>query len=311
MSYDVIGDIHGHDGLLLALLRKLGYRLHLGAWRHAGRTAIFVGDFIDRGPGQLATIGVVRSMLDAGSAQAIMGNHEFNAISWHTPDPQSEGLHLRRRNTKHRQQHEAFLTETEHSPELHAELVTWFLSLPLWLELPGLCVVHACWDPSSMAALKPLLDPGNRLTPALVETSSRPGRPENHAVETLLKGIEVPLPPGHQFKDKNGDVRHNARVRWWDMAATTFRNAPLLSPEIRAQLPDEPLPSWARIGYAGDKPVFFGHYWMHGEPRPLAPRVACVDYSAGSGGPLVAYRWDGERELAAANFISVPPGASS
>ncbi|PIW09500.1 MAG: metallophosphoesterase, partial [Comamonadaceae bacterium CG17_big_fil_post_rev_8_21_14_2_50_60_13] len=42
---------------------------------------------IDRGPRQIDSVMTVRRMLDAGSAQAIMGNHEFNAIAWHTTDP--------------------------------------------------------------------------------------------------------------------------------------------------------------------------------------------------------------------------------
>ena len=64
------------------------------------------------------------------------------------------------------------------------------------------------------------------------------------------------------------------------------------------------LPNAAVLGYNGDKPVFFGRYWWTGIPGPLAPKVACVDYSAGMGGPLVAYRWDGEEELEARGFVS-------
>jgi hypothetical protein len=52
MKYDVIGDIHGHAGKLTALLRKMGYRHHMGAWRHPEKMVIFVEDFIDRGPGR-------------------------------------------------------------------------------------------------------------------------------------------------------------------------------------------------------------------------------------------------------------------
>lgn len=33
------------------------------------------------------------------------------------------------------------------------------------------------------------------------------------------------------------------------------------------------------------KPVFFGHYWLTGEPAILSPHAAWVDYSAGKGGP--------------------------
>jgi hypothetical protein len=42
------------------------------------------------------------------------------------------------------------------------------------------------------------------------------------AVEALIKGIEVPLPTGHSFQDKDGIQRERVRVRWWDAEATTY-----------------------------------------------------------------------------------------
>ncbi len=204
MGYDIIGDIHGHAGKLTALLRKLGYRHHLGAWRHLDRSAIFVGDLIDRGPGQLETIRIVREMLDAGTAQSVMGNHEFNAIAWYMPDPACDGAHLRRRDPENRKQHQAFLDEAEGNPHLHTELVRWFLTLPLWLDLPGLRVVHACWHPGYMAEIAPHLNPGQLLDPVLVVAGSRPGSMEFRPIEGLTKGLEIALPPGHTFQDKGG-----------------------------------------------------------------------------------------------------------
>ena len=47
-GYDVIGDVHGHVEQLTALLRQLGYREKHGTWCHEERTAVFVGDIIDR-----------------------------------------------------------------------------------------------------------------------------------------------------------------------------------------------------------------------------------------------------------------------
>ena len=308
MAYDIIGDIHGHSEKLTSLLHKLGYRHHLSAWRHPDRSAIFVGDFIDRGPGQLDTIDIVRGMLDAGTAQAVMGNHEFNAIAWHTPNPESDGEYLRRRGTKNRNQHNAFLAAVEHDPELHKEHIDWFLTLPLWLDLPELRVIHACWHPGQMAAIAPLLKPGHRLDRELVVAASRRGSMEHRAVETLINGIEIDLPAGHEFHDKGGHRRrvshHRVRTRWWDAAADTYRKAAILDEPARTALPNTPIPSSALLGYDGDKPVFFGHYWWTGIPEPLATNVACVDYSAGLDGPLVAYRWDGEPVLDSRGFVS-------
>jgi hypothetical protein len=305
MNYDVIGDIHGHADKLTALLRKLGYRHHMGAWRHPDRSAIFVGDFIDRGPGQLDTIKIVRNMLDAGTAKAVMGNHEFNAIAWHTDDPDHAGEHLRRHTAKNRKQTEAFLAEAERDPAKLADIVAWFMTLPLWLDLPELRVVHACWHPAFMADIEPKLGPGRLLDAAIVLAASHRETMEYRHIEVLLKGVEIDLPAGHGFHDKDGYDRSNVRVRWWDAAADTYRKAAIMEPDAaRAALPDTLTPEWARIGYDSAKPVFFGHYWMSGTPAPLAPRVACVDYSAGKGGPLVAYRWDGEPELSASGFVS-------
>jgi len=55
--------------------------------------------------------------------------------------------------------------------------------------------------------------------------------------------------------------------------------------------------------YKAHKPVFFGHYWMTGLPTIQSNKVACVDYSAGKGGSLRAYRWSGEGQLTNSNFV--------
>lgn len=70
----------------------------------------------------------------------------------------------------------------------------------------------------------------------------------------------------------------------------------------------------ARLGYKNQsgiyrhpsRQVFLGHYWMEGEPAPLAPNIACLDYSvAKPGGRLVAYRWDGEQTIDAGKYVWV------
>ena len=153
MAFDIIGDIHGHADKLKALLRRMSYQKHNGDWSHPGRTAIFVGDIIDRGPHQLRSVTMVRRMVEAGVALIVMGNHELNAIAWHTPDPKipvtSFGHTSVRNGGKNRKQHEKFLAEVEHQPEVHSEIIGWFLTLPLWLDLPEIRVVHACWHQES------------------------------------------------------------------------------------------------------------------------------------------------------------------
>lgn len=308
MEYDIIGDVHGQAGKLEALLEAMGYRNHLGAYRHPNRKAIFVGDFVDRGPRQVDVCRLVRNMVDADSAMTILGNHEFNAIAWHLPDPESfdAGHFLRPRHgelgIRNRHQHSAFLAEVEGTP-LHAEIIDWFLTLPLWLDLPGLRVVHACWHDGYMAELEPLLGTGRTLTHELMVRASRRNDLVFRAVEGLTKGQEVALPDGHSFRDKDGHERRNVRLRWWDEQASSYRDLALMPEADRAKLPDMRVMD-AKPSYDQKKPVFFGHYWMQGEPALQADRMACVDYSAGKGGPLVAYRWGGEEILDPRNFAS-------
>ena len=85
---DIIGDIHGHAHELHSLLRAMDYSEQDGVYSHAERSVVFLGDFIDRGPDQLEVLRVVTAMTKSGHARAIMGNHEYNAIGWATPDDQ-------------------------------------------------------------------------------------------------------------------------------------------------------------------------------------------------------------------------------
>ena len=82
----MIGDVHGQADKLRALLIKLGYVRKRGAYRHAERTAIFVDDLIDRGPKICEVLEIVRGMVDGGTALAVIGNHELNAIHFHSRD---------------------------------------------------------------------------------------------------------------------------------------------------------------------------------------------------------------------------------
>lgn len=93
--YDIIGDVHGHADELIELLDSMGYELRDGAYRHVSRMAVFVGDFIDRGPQIAEVLSVVRAMHAAGTALAVMGNHEFNALAFHTEHPSAAGQFLR------------------------------------------------------------------------------------------------------------------------------------------------------------------------------------------------------------------------
>ncbi len=306
-GYDLIGDIHGCADSLEALLRVMGYREQNGRYCHPDRQVIFLGDYIDRGPKQEKTIEIVRSMVESGQAKAIMGNHEFNAIAFHTPDPDESAGHLRRRSERTIKQHQAFLDEYEGRPKAWKEVIEWFRQLPLWLDLGGLRAVHACWDPASIACLQPQVEPEKPLCHSLLQAACCESSQEYQAIEILLKGKELALPAGHYYYDKEGTRRHRIRVRWWDVDVTSYRDAYMGPEEARLGIPDDEVEGDYLLEYGDESPpLFFGHYWLSGRPQPLAANIACLDYSiAKPGGALVAYRWGGEQRLIREHFVRV------
>src|SRR5690606_11152928 len=79
---DIIGDVHGCRAELEALLERLGWRIErvdgraVGAAHPEGRTAVFVGDLVDRGPDTPGVLRLVMGMVAAGNALCVAGNHE-------------------------------------------------------------------------------------------------------------------------------------------------------------------------------------------------------------------------------------------
>ncbi|MHA0285636.1 metallophosphoesterase [Mycobacterium sp. C3-094] len=324
-GYDIIGDVHGCADQLEELLAAMDYRRSGtgGECRHERRQAIFVGDLIDRGTQQLETLRLVKQMVDAGSAQIVMGNHEFNALAYHTEWPTGSGKFLRphddpddTRSEKNTRQHKAFLEQVTGADR--DEYLEWFATLPLWLDLSGIRVVHACWHEESMAVVDQRC--GSSAPFANVEhlvAASDPKDDLYEAVETLLKGPEISLVTHHQepYRDKDGHMRKSARMQWWNSGGHTLRdlaemggNFTTMSGEPYPPLPELEVPAEDRTyTYTGQVPVFYGHYWRQGRPdRSLdwTDYTACVDFSAVKGGTLVAYRWSGEERIAIGNYLA-------
>ncbi len=306
LGLDVIGDVHGHADALEALLRRLGFEPRNGAWRHAGgRQAVFVGDLIDRGPRQLETVAIARGMVEAGTASVAMGNHEFNAIAFAAPDPCRPGQFLRPRENAKLRHHAAFLAAVGglDSP-CHRETIAFLRSLPLWLDFGQLRVVHACWSAAAIRRLAGSVDASGRLTPDGLVAALSEGSPAHAACEILLKGPEMDLPAGLSYRDAQGCERYRTRTRWWDAQAVTLRAA-CVETALADRLPDDPLPPDSTVALDDGAPVLFGHYWMSGTPRLLAPTRTCLDYSVARGGVLCAYRFDGESELQDSHLVWV------
>ena len=311
-GFDVIGDVHGHVEQLEVLLGQMGYTETKNGWKHSERTAVFVGDLIDRRRDQqLDTLRVVRKMVDEGAAKIVLGNHEFNAVAYSTVDP-NRWDYCRPHSPKNYKQHQEFLEELGLNSPLHQSMIEWFKQIPLWLNLDGgLHVVHACWSESDIAHLETVLDNDQTLNDQVVIDGTTQHHRTYDAIENVLKGPEADM-NGHWYFDKGGVRRTKARVAWWRSTATTLRDGVVIpdgtqlhGPDGKPvdQLPNDPLRDDVPR-YTGTIPVVFGHYWRSGKLTLEGPKTVCTDYSAGKGGPLVAYRWDGESKLSVAKLVS-------
>jgi polynucleotide kinase-phosphatase len=85
--FDIIGDVHGCFDELILLLQQLGYdtqeteadaqNFGFAIIPPAGRKAIFLGDLVDRGPASPQVLKLVMSMVNAGTALCVPGNHDM------------------------------------------------------------------------------------------------------------------------------------------------------------------------------------------------------------------------------------------
>ena len=84
--FDIIGDIHGCFDELVELFKALGYTISTQPDGNTvvepshGRKAVFVGDFVDRGPKVAEVLRLVMQMQKAGAAICVPGNHDVKLV---------------------------------------------------------------------------------------------------------------------------------------------------------------------------------------------------------------------------------------
>ena len=329
VSIDFIGDIHGHYDELVVLLKKLGYEEQGGAYRFPGnaRTVVFLGDYIDRGSQVREAVNLVRAMRDAGSAVALMGNHEFNALSfWHEngaggrPLKSIRGGYLREHTFNKVAIHVKTVESYRGRKAEFQEMLDFLKTLPFYLETDLFRAQHACFHLNSVQILKDMnlraFTDGD-FDELIARANDQYNEYEDSLFEPfslLLKGPEMDLPEGLSFRDAEGVLRKRTRLRWW----IDPKNANLqeLSFQPGVELPPVEVPQKIHeLDFYGEneRPVFFGHYWLTGLPELIRNNVCCLDYSVAGyrgDGRLVAYRFDGEQKLDANKFVWVDAGVS-
>ncbi len=302
--YDIIGDIHGYSDALEELLSKMEYKKINGVYSHPKRKALFLGDYIDRGPKIRETLKIVYKMVRRNQAIALMGNHEYNAICFHSRDP--EGGHLRSHYIKNIMQHHETLKQFHNRQMEYNEYIQWFKTLPLFFENESFRAVHACWNQNKIQFLRKKLV-NDRLNDEMVIASTRKSKNLNKAVDLILKGVEIPLPKGNSFTDKDGTVRDMLRIKWWENPQiNTYQSLSIHPIEgLPDTVPELTKTNDFEVYSPGEKIIFFGHYWLLGKPCIYRSNICCLDYSIAKKGHLAAYRYQGESELTNDHIVYV------
>ncbi len=146
--FDIIGDVHGCCDELELLLATLGYRVEWGQTEGErtvavtpppGRTLVFVGDLVDRGPRTPDVLRIAMSMCAAGSALCVEGNHENKLGRW-----------MQGRNVTIANGLRASIDQLQPEPSAFRDKARAFLDglvSHLWLDGGRLCVAHAGLKP--------------------------------------------------------------------------------------------------------------------------------------------------------------------
>ena len=303
--YDIIGDVHGHATLLKKLLLKLGYEKGKNGYFHAERKAVFVGDFINRGPEIRKTIRLIREMVKNGNAFAILGNHEINAIMYHLKD--EGGKLLVKEPRKNYLSLLKTINEFSGYPDEWKKHLRWMRRLPLFLELGDIRIVHACWSNSAIEIIKSAFDGERDKKSIFREFHKNPKSELSKSISIITKGINLTMPCDLKVVNNKGIVPRAFRLSWWENPdGKTFRK---MSFESKYRLPAYTVPKEIipeTFFYSENEPiVFFGHYCRAKGPHIIKNNLCCVDSCVSGTKMLTAYSWNGEKVLNKKNLYQI------
>jgi hypothetical protein len=303
--YDIVGDVHGYASLLKNLLLQMGYSKSDNGYSHPTRKAIFVGDFVNRGPEIRKTIRMIRKMVENGNALAIIGNHEINSIVYYLND--KDGSPLVRSSQKNFLSLYKTINQFSGKIEEWDSHRKWMRELPLFIELDGIRIVHACWSDDAIAIIKQAELEGKSRKRIFRDAYKKPKSKIGKSVIRLTKGIDFKMPGDLKITNNKGVSPRSFRMRWWENPiGKTFEE---ISFESKFTMPDYEIPLKI-LGkteiYPDNAPiVFFGHYCRGKGPHIIKPNICCVDSCVTGTKTLTAYRWSGEKELIHENLIRI------
>ena len=294
-NLDIIGDIHGEIKALRSLLTKLGYDQQGNHPEH--RKLIFVGDLCDRGPQSVAVIQLVKTLIEHGNAQCVLGNHELNLLI--NSKREGNGWFF---GSPHEDDEKPFQSLSASDTD-RVWIIEFLNSLPLVLESDQLRIVHACWDQQSidtlkqsqMRSLKEIYDYFVQQTERYLQNSdvAQRAQHEKQQYSSQLKNPSATLPLLKNLGQQNLLEQMMNPFKVLTSGAEVLAKEPFFAGG-KWRMVDR-LAWWDH--YQDNIPVVIGHYWRnfnspdqkHGLFKYIEPlewfglnqNVFCVDYSVG------------------------------
>jgi hypothetical protein len=274
---DIVGDVHGELDALTTLRQRLGYD---DRGRHPqGRRLVFVGDLGDRGPDSPAVVDWVRARVQAGVAQCILGNHDFNALWAQHDGPKKTELSWlfdEAEPFRHRGRH---VSQVLVRGRRRDAVLDFFATLPIALERGGALpvrVIHACWLDSDIEKIRNETD--------LIALHLR----QRQLIDDLIGRDKLDDPLDCKLAHQN----HNPVKRLTSGPEGRSAVPIIVSGEQRWE---KRLPWW--LDYRDGPLCVFGHYWRQALPGEGAEyhlfdnvphnalvgpgQAMCIDYSVG------------------------------
>lgn len=223
---DVIGDVHGEITALRALLHQLGYddRGH----HPEGRRLVFVGDLGDRGEDSPGVIEWVRDRVLEGRAQAVLGNHDFNALEAAAGGEMKTELSWLFEEARPYAHHGRRVPQVLARGKRREDILAFLRTLPVALERGGelpVRVVHAAWDSALIARIrcrrdvvqiyreeKQILERAATLASGMDDTARKLLHQNGNAIKYLTSGLEGRSTKPIQINEAH---RYEVRLPWW------------------------------------------------------------------------------------------------
>lgn len=290
--FNFVGDVHGdYDGLVTKLKSEGYYFDENNILKSDHNIAIFIGDYIDRGYQNIKVLELVKSMVEAKNALAILGNHDWNWLKFNTLN--NEGKPLREHSIGNLKQNENTRNEWKDlSVEKQDELLNWLGDLPFYINHSEFMAGHAfiseniiievekhaksLWCSLTFNGLKEII----KKTPTIQQKILL------DYIDIILTGFEASLPNGITFIDKGGKERDMARIKWWKLEEAKLLFDGIVNAEThngsetfrQTDFPSKTKTSILKMVGTSEKQVFFGHFQVENESDLTSGNFNCLDF---------------------------------